>query len=832
MSELTTGTLLLGGKYKIEKSLGQGGFGITYLAERTNLGRKVCIKEFFMKEYSERAGSGVRALTLSAAMILGRYRDKFIKEAKTIAKLDHPGIVSILDVFEENGTAYYVMDFIEGENLNDLVTREGALSEERALGYIRQVADTLSYVHDNNIMHLDVNPSNIILRKSDDRVILIDFGSTAPPIGISTGYAPIEMMKVGGVSTFSPETDVYSLGATLYYLVTGQNPPEASERMKMLIEGEKFKFLKQISKSVANAIESAMQPVGCRPKDMAAFMEMFKEDKETIMNERNPKEIKNNNDRGKAGVGKKSSKSSSKTPNKDVNVPVTSITKKEDATLANGERESKNELKKGALLRGGKYKIEIVLGQGGFGITYLAEQTDLGRKVCIKEFFMKEYGERTATSATDSEATVRADDATVRTGVSAITSTAAEIMGRYKEKFIKEAKTIARLEHPGIVRIHEQFEENGTAYYVMEYIKGENLNDMVKREGALSEKRALGYIRQVADALSYVHGHKIIHLDVKPANIIVRKSDDKAILIDFGVAKQYDSTGTQTSTTHLGFSTGYAPIEMMKPGGVKAFSPETDVYSLGATLYYLVTGQNPPDAGEVLEEGLPEMPKKLSSSLRTAVITAMKKRTERPKSVAAFIELIDSKKKAEENTETEKKRKAEEKASKEAQRLELERVEAERKHKEEVIPDEKFDITKISASSRGNNTVFTIEVSMPSKMKKLYAFFSFSNPRTDSPITVLGDTTQFGDRIVIDNSSGKAKCKESFFNVDFSNSSLQREKEGRLFFDLYIILSTHSSSIKIMDDDVIHCYRFSIIHVPHLFKHDEWHSVKLFKQIQ
>ena len=467
-----------------------------------------------------------------------------------------------------------------------------------------------------------------------------------------------------------------------------------------------------------------------------------------------------------------------------------------------------SELTSGALLQGGKYKIDKVLGQGGFGITYLAEQTDLGRKVCIKEFFMKEYGERTATLAADGEATVRVDDATVRTGVSAVTSTAGEILGRYKEKFIKEAKTIARLEHPGIVRIHEQFEENGTAYYVMEYIKGENLNDMVKREGALSEKRALGYIRQVADALSYVHGHKIMHLDVKPANIIVRKSDDKAILIDFGVAKQYDSTGTQTSTTHFGFSTGYAPIEMMKPGGVKTFSPETDVYSLGATLYFLVTGQNPPDAGEVLEEGLPEMPKKLSPSLRKAVITAMNKRTDRPKSVAAFIEFIDSKKKAEEEAKAEKKR------------------------KEEVIPDEKFDITKISASNHGNNTVFTIEVSMPSKMKKLYAFSSFSNPRTDSPITVLGDTTQFGDRIVIDNSSGKAKCKESFFNVDFSNSSLQREKEGRLFFDLFIILSTHSSSIKIMDDDVIHCYRFSIIHVPHLFKHDEWHSVKLFKQIQ
>lgn len=293
------------------------------------------------------------------------------------------------------------------------------------------------------------------------------------------------------------------------------------------------------------------------------------------------------------------------------------------------------ELMPNALLQGGKYRIEKSLGQGGFGITYLAEQTNLNRKVCIKEFFMKEYGERTESSNADSEATVL-------TGVSAVTSAAAEIMGKYRDKFIKEAKTIAKLDHPGIVRIHDVFEDNGTAYYVMDFIEGENLNDLVKREGALSEERALGYIHQVADALSYVHAHNIMHLDVKPSNIILRKSDDRAILIDFGAAKQYDSSGTQTSTTPVGLSAGFAPIELMKIGGVQTFSPETDVYSLGATLYYLVTGQNPPDASDVLDEGLPEMPEKLSSSLRAAVIESMKTKKLRPKSISAFLELLDS----------------------------------------------------------------------------------------------------------------------------------------------------------------------------------------------
>ena len=295
------------------------------------------------------------------------------------------------------------------------------------------------------------------------------------------------------------------------------------------------------------------------------------------------------------------------------------------------------ELQSGTLLQGGKYRIDKSLGQGGFGITYLAEQTNLNRKICIKEFFMKEYGERTESTNTDA-------DATVLTGVSAVTSAAAEIMGRYREKFVKEARTIARLDHPGIVRIHDVFEESGTAYYVMDFIEGDNLNDMLKREGPLSEDRALRYIRQIADALSYVHSRNIMHLDVKPANVLIRKSDDKAILIDFGTAKQYDSEGTQTSTTPIGLSAGYAPIEMTKPGGVQTFSPETDVYSLGATLYYLVTGQNPPDASELIEmimEGETlHYPGNISQTVIAAIEQALQTRKKRPQTVAAFLELL------------------------------------------------------------------------------------------------------------------------------------------------------------------------------------------------
>ena len=162
------------------------------------------------------------------------------------------------------------------------------------------------------------------------------------------------------------------------------------------------------------------------------------------------------------------------------------------------------------------------------------------------------------------------------------------MVNRYRDKFIKEARALAKLRHRHIVRIIDVFEENNTAYYVMEYIAGGSLGDKAKG-AALPEADAVRYIRQVASALDYVHSRHMMHLDVKPSNILLN-SDGEAILIDFGLSKQYDMSGEQTSSTPVGISHGYAPMEQYKRGGVGTFSPATDIYSLGATLYKLVTG--------------------------------------------------------------------------------------------------------------------------------------------------------------------------------------------------------------------------------------------------
>lgn len=283
------------------------------------------------------------------------------------------------------------------------------------------------------------------------------------------------------------------------------------------------------------------------------------------------------------------------------------------------------ELQGGTLLQGGRYRIIHTLGRGGFGITYLAEDKRFNRVVCIKEFFPKNYYKR----ANNSSNLIISSEGF------------ADTMDKCKEKFIKEAQIIATLNHLNITRIFDLFEENSSAYYVMEYIKGESLSSVVQRCGALSEREAIGYITQIASALKYIHNRNIMHLDVKPGNIMLRNSDGCAILIDFGLSKHYDDNGDATSTMSVvGASHGFAPMEQYKKGGVGHFSPETDIYSLGATLYYLVTGNTPPEAAALLSEPL-NIPASISPNVKNAILVSMAiAPQQRPQSIDEFMEIL------------------------------------------------------------------------------------------------------------------------------------------------------------------------------------------------
>ena len=281
----------------------------------------------------------------------------------------------------------------------------------------------------------------------------------------------------------------------------------------------------------------------------------------------------------------------------------------------------------GKTLQNGKYEIKRILGQGGFGITYEGVQTGLGRKVAIKEFFMKDFCER-------------------EEGTSMVTIVGTEgnrsLVERFKEKFIKEAQMIAGLEDvPHVIRIYDIFQENGTAYYVMQFIEGGSLDVKVKAGGALEEDVAIGYIMQIADALDQLHAQRIMHLDIKPANVLLR--GEILFLIDFGVSKHYDAEGDATTTTPVGRSKGYAPIEQYRQGGVQSFSPETDIYSLGATAYFLVTGKTPPEATELVIDPIAR-PNGISDSLWNAIEASMRpSKNNRPHSITEFRNFFDNK---------------------------------------------------------------------------------------------------------------------------------------------------------------------------------------------
>lgn len=255
----------------------------------------------------------------------------------------------------------------------------------------------------------------------------------------------------------------------------------------------------------------------------------------------------------------------------------------------------KTDLSSGITLKGSAYtyRIERTLGSGTFGITYLATilsgagALDGKVHVCIKEFFMHDVNGREGSAVT--------------------ASTKNGLWNDYRQKFEREARRLAAIKHPGVVQVLEAFNQNNTSYYSMEYLGGGSLDGYITKKGHLTEPEALRLFKHVTDAMSYLHAQRMLHLDLKPGNIMM-KDDGTTAIIDFGLAKQFDSNGNPESSSTIGAGTpGYAPIEQAHYNGENrtAFPATMDVYALGATLFKMLTGQRPPEASQVLNDGLP-----------------------------------------------------------------------------------------------------------------------------------------------------------------------------------------------------------------------------------
>lgn len=314
--QLTNGTLLQGGKYRIERDLGQGGFGITYLARETSSQRQVAIKEYFFKQYCGRdvTTSHVYVPIADNTRLVEKFGAKFRKEALTLLNLNHPNIIKVFDTFDENGTSYYVMEYVQGGSLKKMIETRGRIPEYEAIGYLRKVGSALEYIHSKSIMHLDIKPDNIMIG-DNGKVTVIDFGvsklydadsgnglTATTPVGMSKGYSPFEQTYDGGVSSFSPQSDVYALAATLYKLLTGVTPPPSPDVKDHGLPRNPLQE-NNVSSNVIAAIVNAMKTRGLRTQSVKEFIRQLDddstiviEDEETIVNGGNEKqtEVKKN----------------------------------------------------------------------------------------------------------------------------------------------------------------------------------------------------------------------------------------------------------------------------------------------------------------------------------------------------------------------------------------------------------------------------------------------------------------------------------------------------------------------------------------------------------
>ncbi|MDH3236224.1 MAG: protein kinase, partial [Alphaproteobacteria bacterium] len=225
--------------YRIEDVLGSGGFGITYRARETSIGRTVAVKEYLPAGVALRGRDSATVLPISSddRPTFEWGLDRFRTEAQTLVPFRHPNIVKVLRFFEANGTAYMVMDYEEGESLECVLDREGALDEMRIRDFLMPLLDGLAEVHALGFLHRDIKPDNIYLR-NDGRPVLLDFGAARQALGVrshsltaivTSGYAPHEQYESDGDQ--GPWTDIYAMGAVLYTAIGGEVPPESTMRL-------------------------------------------------------------------------------------------------------------------------------------------------------------------------------------------------------------------------------------------------------------------------------------------------------------------------------------------------------------------------------------------------------------------------------------------------------------------------------------------------------------------------------------------------------------------------------------------------------------------------
>ncbi|MYA36265.1 MAG: SUMF1/EgtB/PvdO family nonheme iron enzyme [Gammaproteobacteria bacterium] len=277
-------------KYRLLSVLGFGGFGITYLAENLTLGHRVAIKEYLPNEFAMREARTIHPKSPEEAENFAWGLEKFKEEARTLTRFRHPNLVRVSDYFEANNTAYIVMDYEDGESLNEILRRKSTLTEDQLKRVVLPIADGLRQVHAAGYLHRDIKPGNIYVRLEDETPVLLDFGAARQDIGnrtrsmlsvASAGYSPMEQYESDGNQ--GPWTDIYSLSAVCYKAITGDDPPEATRRESQLLRDMPDPLpsllemdLPGYSRNFLQAVEAGLEVIEKRrPQSVEEWLELM-----------------------------------------------------------------------------------------------------------------------------------------------------------------------------------------------------------------------------------------------------------------------------------------------------------------------------------------------------------------------------------------------------------------------------------------------------------------------------------------------------------------------------------------------------------------------------
>ena len=520
------------GKYDLKQEIGRGSFATVYLARHTENKQLCAVKSMHLELVSD-----------------GELLARFQREADILMQLDDPHIVRIMEHGSDNNSPFIVMEYVDGHSLKWYITSHGQLELLTALNYTRQIAEGLDMAYEHGVVHRNIKPQDILIN-SKGVVKIADFGLarsretmtlTQSNVFLGTAYYISPEQAESGHSA-DIRSDLYSLAAVLFEMLTGQPPYEGDTAVDIVIKhmNDKIPSICRLRPDLRSSADAFMQKALAKspaeryqtPKEFIMALDLFERDQTLYP--------------GSAELD-------------DPAVSVVNATEAvNDQILLSGQDTPFNLAQSSAskVYNLSKYQLLECIAVGGMGEIWKALDTQLKRYVSIK-----------------------------------LLHPAIQQVPDFITRFEQEARIVASLHHPNIVKIynfHVSYPPESDpplCYMVMEYVDGGTLRDLRHR---LSMSEAVGFVIQAAQGLDYAHSKGIVHRDVKPGNMLLRK-DGHLLLCDFGIAKFLEGSATSTIPGSVVGTPKYIPPEQAE-GTVDCRS---DIYSLGIVLFECLTGHPP-----------------------------------------------------------------------------------------------------------------------------------------------------------------------------------------------------------------------------------------------